>query len=101
MRVGFIGLGNMGKPMASNVLQAGHELTVHDLQPGPVADLVFMGAKEAGSPRDVARVSEVVFTSLPKPADVEQVVLGEGGVITGAAPGSLLVDMSTNSPQVI
>ena len=101
MRVGFIGLGNMGKPMASNVLKAGYETTVHDLQPGPVADMVSMGAEEAASPQEVARVSEMVFTSLPRPSDVEQVVLGEGGVVTGAAPGSLLVDMSTNSPQVI
>ncbi|MDP6101476.1 MAG: NAD(P)-dependent oxidoreductase, partial [Dehalococcoidia bacterium] len=53
------------------------------------------------SPRDVARASEIVFTSLPKPSDVEQVVLGEGGVITGAAPGTLMVDMSTNSPRLI
>lgn len=101
MRVGFIGLGNMGNPMASNLVKAGFELTVHDLHPGPVAELVDRGAKAAGSPQEVARASELVFTSLPRPSDVEQVVLGEGGALAGAAPGSLLVDMSTNSTQVI
>ena len=101
MKVGFIGLGNMGKPMATNVLKAGFELTVHDIRPEPVAELVAAGAREGRSPREVARASEVVCTSLPRPSDVEQVVLGKGGVLRGAKRGSLVVDMSTNSPQVI
>lgn len=101
MKVGFIGLGNMGKPMASNVLKAGFDLTVYDIRPEPVAELVGLGAKGARSSQEVARASEMVFTSLPKPSDVEQVVLGEGGVLAGAARGGLMVDMSTNSPLVI
>ncbi|MEK7848469.1 MAG: NAD(P)-binding domain-containing protein, partial [Chloroflexota bacterium] len=101
MKVGFIGLGNMGKPMASNVLKAGFDITVYDIRPEPVAELVGLGAKGARSSQEVARASEMVFTSLPKPSDVEQVVLGEGGVLAGAARGGLMVDMSTNSPLVI
>lgn len=101
MKVGYIGLGNMGKNMAINLVKAGIPLTVHDVRPEPVADLVAAGASGADSPEAVARVSEAVFTSLPKPSDVEQVILGEHGVLSGAARGSLVVDTSTNSPQVI
>jgi len=101
MKVGYIGLGNMGKNMATNLLKAKVPLTVYDLRPEPVAELVALGASGAESPEAVARASEAVLTCLPKPSDVEEVVLGEKGVLSGAAQGSLIVDMSTNSPPVI
>lgn len=99
MRVGFIGLGVMGAPMAANVLKGGHALTVFDLNPAAVAALVNAGAKAAASPREVGAASEIVITMLPLPAHVEQVVLGPGGVAEGLAPGGLVVDMSTIDPQ--
>ena len=79
MRVGFIGLGNMGNPMAANVLKAGHSLTVYDLRREIGRNLEEAGAKWAASPKDVAAQSEVVLSSLPGPPEVEAVVLGEDG----------------------
>lgn len=97
-RVGFIGLGIMGKPMAQNLMGAGFPLTVHSRSPGPVEDLVAAGAARAGSPSEVARASDVVVTMLPDTSDVEQVLLGEGGVAEGAVAGGLAIDMSTIAP---
>ena len=97
-RVGFIGLGIMGAPMARHLLTAGFPLTVHSRSPGPVDDLVAAGAGRAGSPAEVARASEVVITMLPDTPDVEHVVLGDDGVETSLAVGALLIDMSTIDP---
>jgi 2-hydroxy-3-oxopropionate reductase len=94
-RVGFIGLGLMGRPMARNLLRAGYELIVHSRSAPPVEELVAEGAARAGSPAEAARASDVVVTMLPDTPDVERVLLGDGGVLEGAAPGSLVVDMST------
>jgi 2-hydroxy-3-oxopropionate reductase len=97
-RIGFIGLGIMGAPMARHLLAAGFPLTVHSRSPGPVEDLVAAGAGRAGSPAEVARASEVVITMLPDTPDVEHVVLGDDGVETSLVSGALLIDMSTIDP---
>ncbi len=99
MKVGFIGLGVMGGPMAANILKGGHELTVFDMNPAAVATLVNAGAKAAASPKEVGAASEIVVTMLPLPAHVEQVVVGPGGVADGLKPGGLVIDMSTIDPQ--
>ncbi len=99
-RVGFIGLGIMGKPMALNLLRAGYEVTVHNRSSGPVEELVAKGARRGDSPRDVAEQSDVVITMLPDSPDVQKAVAGDYGVLAGARAGSLLVDMSTISPVV-
>src|SRR4051812_40607763 len=95
MKVGFIGLGVMGAPMALNILKGGHELTVFDLNPEAVARLTKAGAKAASSPREVGAASEVVVTMLPEPQHVEKVVLGEDGVAAGLQKGGVVIDMST------
>jgi 2-hydroxy-3-oxopropionate reductase len=97
-RVGFIGLGIMGKPMARNLLAAGFELTVHSRSPGPVDEVVAAGASRATDPSGVAAASDITITMLPDTTDVEQVLSGGGGVLEGAAPGSLVVDMSSIDP---
>ncbi len=99
-RIGWIGLGIMGKPMAANLLRAGYELTVHSRSRGPVEELTQAGARAADSPREVADGSEVIITMLPDSPDVSQVVAGENGVLEGARSGSLLIDMSTISPVI-
>jgi 3-hydroxyisobutyrate dehydrogenase len=101
MRVGFVGLGNMGGPMALNILAAGHTLTVNDIHPAVAAEHLERGATWADVPRDVAKGSDVVFTSLPGPAEVEEVALGEDGLIEGLAAGAIYVDLSTGSPTAI
>jgi 3-hydroxyisobutyrate dehydrogenase len=101
MKLGFIGTGNMGNPIASNLVRAGHQLTVHDLRPEAATSLLEMGARWAASPREAALGNEVVFTSLPVPRDVEAVVLGEDGILESAADGSIYVDLSTTSPTVV
>ena len=100
MRVGFVGLGIMGKPMARNLLKAGHELVVYDVAPQSVADVVASGAARGESARDVAARSEITITMLPDGPEVEAAVLGPSGALEGAAPGSVLVDMSSISPLV-
>jgi len=97
-RVGFIGLGIMGRPMARHLLDAGFPLTVHSRSPGPVDELVAAGAARATSPAEVAAASDVVVTMLPDTPDVEQVLLGPEGVASGAAAGSLVIDMSSIDP---
>jgi 3-hydroxyisobutyrate dehydrogenase len=101
MKVGFIGTGNMGNPMAANLIKAGHQLTVHDLRREAATNLLEMGAKWADTPKDAVPGNEVVFTSLPVPRDVEAVVLGENGILEGASKGSVYMDLSTNSPTSI
>jgi 2-hydroxy-3-oxopropionate reductase len=98
-RVGYIGLGLMGAPIARNILQAGFPLTVHNRSRQAVKDLVKAGADEAFSPREVAQVSDVIFTNLPDSPDVEMVVLGKDGIIEGCQPGMVFVDNSTIKPE--
>ncbi len=98
MKVGFIGLGVMGMPMAANVLKGGHELTVFDLNAEAVARLTAKGARAVDSPRAVGAASEIVVTMLPEPQHVEQVVLGRDGVIEGLQPGGIVIEMSTIDP---
>ena len=98
--VGFIGLGIMGRPMARNLLKTGYPLIVHSRSQGPVQELVGAGAKAANSPKDVASQVEVLITMLPNSPDVELVALGKSGIVEGARPGLLVLDMSTISPLV-
>ena len=100
MNVGFIGLGNIGAPMALNVVKAGHRTTVHDIRPEAAAELLAAGAIWAETPADAARGNEVVMGSLPGPPEVEAVVTGEQGVLDGAAEGTVYVDLATNSPDM-
>ncbi len=98
LTVGYIGLGLMGKSIARNIRKAGFELVVHNRSRAAVDELVAEGAKAAFSPAEVARQVEVIFTNLPDTPDVEQVVLGENGILAGAHPGLIWVDNSTIKP---
>jgi 2-hydroxy-3-oxopropionate reductase len=98
MRIGFIGLGIMGQPMARNLMKAGHSLLVHNRSRPAVDKLVNEGAEAGIDPRDVAACSDVVITMLPDSPDVEAVVLGANGVLEGARDRLYLIDMSTISP---
>jgi len=99
-RIGFVGLGLMGNPMSRNLIRAGHEVTVWNRTASRMVDLVEAGAIAAASPMQVAAASEVTITMVSDSPDVEDVVLGDGGVLHGAAPGSVVSDMSTISPSV-
>jgi len=99
-RVGFIGLGIMGKPMALNLLKAGYPLTVWNRTKSKMDDLVAMGAYGASSPKEVAERSDVVITMVTDSPDVEDILLGPNGVIHGGRPGLIVIDMSTISPLV-
>jgi 3-hydroxyisobutyrate dehydrogenase len=100
MRVGFIGLGNMGGPMCGHLVAAGHEVTAFDLSDAALGRLVEAGARAAGSVQDCARDAEVLITMLPAPPQVEAVWLGEGGAVAALEPGSIAIDMSTSSTAV-
>ncbi|MCY3935954.1 MAG: NAD(P)-dependent oxidoreductase [Chloroflexi bacterium] len=97
--IGFIGLGIMGRGMAHNLLRAGFALTVWNRTRSKMADLVAAGAQAADSPAAVAQQSEITITCVSDTPDVQTVILGEDGAIHGAAPGSLIIDTSTISPQ--
>jgi 2-hydroxy-3-oxopropionate reductase len=97
-RLGFIGLGVMGKPMALNLLRAGYSMTVHSRSRPPVDELVAAGAHPADTPRDVAAASDVVITMLPDTPDVESVILGTEGVAEAPRGGTVVIDMSTINP---
>jgi len=97
-RVGFIGLGIMGKPMALNLLAAGYPLTVHSRSAGPVDEVVARGATRASGAAEVAAASDVTITMLPDTSDVELVLTGAGGVLDGASAGALVIDMSSIDP---
>ena len=97
-RVGFIGLGIMGKPMAMNLLAAGYPLTVHSRSPGPVDEVVSRGATRASGAAEVAAASDITITMLPDTSDVEVVLTGAGGVLEGVAAGALVIDMSSIDP---
>ena len=99
-RIGFIGLGIMGKPMARNLLKAGYPLTVYNRSNGPVEELVAAGAVAAASPQAVAAHADIVVTIVTDTPDVQQVLLGESGVIHAIAQDAVVIDMSTISPTV-
>jgi 2-hydroxy-3-oxopropionate reductase len=99
-KIGFIGLGIMGKPMAGHLIDAGYELVVHNRNRDAVDELVGKGAGEAHFGKEVAEQSDIVITMLPDSPDVESVALGEGGIIEGAHEGLIFVDMSTIAPSV-
>jgi len=101
MKVGFIGLGTMGASMAANIQAAGYELVVHDLRRDAAAPHLAAGAAWADSPRKVAAAVDVVFTSLPGPAEVEAVALADEGLLAGMRVGTGYFDLSTNSPALI
>jgi 2-hydroxy-3-oxopropionate reductase len=99
-KIGFVGLGIMGKPMAMNLLKAGYSLTVYDIRPEPVKEVVAAGAQEGRCSEDVAKKSEVIITMLPNSPEVKEAVLGEHGILDGAKPGTILIDMSSIAPLV-
>lgn len=98
MNIGYIGLGLMGKPIAKNLMRAGHNLIVYNRSQEAVEELVAEGAKKASSPKEVAETSEAVFTNLPDSPDVLEVVLGEDGIYQGCEEGMIYVDNSTIKP---
>lgn len=99
-KIGFIGLGIMGKPMSKNLLKAGYELVVYDHNQKAVEEVVQAGAKAASSAKEVAENSDVIITMLPNSPHVKEVVLGPNGVIEGAKKGSIVIDMSSIAPLV-
>lgn len=98
MKIGFIGLGIMGKPMARNLLKAGYDLVVLDINKTPVKELVSLGAESAATPAEIAAKSNTIITMLPNSPDVKKVALGKDGLIDGAMEGSVLIDMSSIAP---
>jgi len=101
MRIGFVGLGTMGRHMASNLIKAGHALVVNDVRREAAAPHVQAGATWADTPRAVAAATEIVFTSLPGPPEVEAVALGPEGLLAGLGTGKAYFDLSTNSPTLV
>ena len=99
-RIGFIGLGNMGRPMASNLQRKGFALTVFDINPAPVAELARLGASTAPGCGAIGAGSDIAITMLPDSASVEHVILGADGVLASLKPGSLVMDMSTIDPRL-
>src|SRR5688572_7535069 len=101
LKAGFVGLGNIGKPMALRLPKAGLETTVFDIAAGPVAELAAAGAKAARSPREVAGASDVVGVCVQTDAQVRQVVEGEDGLLAGARPGLVIAIHSTVLPSCV
>ena len=101
MKIGFIGLGLMGSGMAANLQKAGHDLVVHDLRRAAAEPYIAKGAQWADTPRAVAEAAEFVFTSLPGPPEVEEVALGDNGLLAGMSRGKAYFDLSTNAPTVV
>ncbi|MEB0008709.1 MULTISPECIES: 3-hydroxyisobutyrate dehydrogenase [unclassified Pseudomonas] len=101
MKIAFIGLGNMGAPMARNLIKAGHQLNLFDLNQTVLAELAALGGHISASPKDAAKGSELVITMLPAAAHVRSVYLNEDGVLAGIARGVPAVDCSTIDPQTI
>ena len=99
--VGFIGLGNMGGGMAGNIQKAGYPMVVFDIREAATRPFLEGGARLANSPAEVARLSDVIFTSLPGPREVEEVSLGPEGVLEGIKPGAVFVELSTSRPTLI
>lgn len=100
MKIGFIGLGIMGKPMSKNMLKAGYDLVVLDVNKASVDEVVAAGAQTASSPKAVAEQTDIIITMLPNSPHVKQVVLGENGIIEGAKAGAVVIDMSSIAPLV-
>lgn len=100
MKIGFVGLGIMGKPMAKNLLKAGKELVVYDINEAAVKEVVASGAVAASSAKEVATQTKLIITMLPNSPHVKTVILGEGGIIEGAQKGTIVVDMSSIAPLV-
>jgi 2-hydroxy-3-oxopropionate reductase len=99
-KIGFIGLGIMGKPMAKNLLKAGYSIVAYDLNKDAVEDVVKAGALGASSSKETAEKAEVIITMLPDSPDVKEVILGKDGVLEGIKPGSIVIDMSSINPLV-
>ena len=99
-KIGFVGLGIMGKPMARNLMAAGYELAVYDIVGEPVEELATEGASAASSPREATVNNVRTITMLPDSADSERAILGPDGVLEGAAPGSVIIDMSSIAPSM-
>ena len=97
-KIGFIGLGRMGRPMAGNMQRKGFALVVHDVVDAPMRALEALGARSAASPAELARDCDTIITVLPSHVEVEAVVLGSDGIVAHAAPGTLVMDMSTVDP---
>lgn len=100
MKVGFIGLGRMGQPMAQNILRGGHELFVHDIREEACAPLIERGGEQRNDPQEVAGVVDVIVASLPGPKEVETVMVGKGGVIESVRQNSIVIDTSTVRPAL-
>ena len=98
-KIGFIGLGIMGRHMAKHLLNAGYEVVAYDIVPEAIEQMVSAGAERGGSCRDVAARSDVIISMVPDSPDVEKVALGEGGIIEAAKSGHIYIDMSTIAPQ--
>src|SRR5512145_1474411 len=96
---GFIGVGNMGNPMAFNVLKAGFPMTIFDTNPKAMENLLQAGARRAGSAREAVEQSEILLTSLPASPDVEAIYLDKGGLVERAKPGTILIDLSSVLPS--
>ena len=101
MKIGFIGLGKMGSGMASNILKAGYALMVNDLRLEAANQLIEKGAVWAETPKVLARQCEIICSSLPGPKEVEEICLGRNGLIEGIRPGTVYIDLSTNSPTLV
>src|SRR5208282_1716722 len=99
-KIGFIGLGIMGKPMSKNLLKAGYQLVVCDLVKAAVDEVAAVGAQAAATPKEVAAQTEIIITMLPNSPHVKQVLLGENGIIEGAKAGAVVVDMSSIAPLI-
>ncbi len=97
-RIGWIGTGVMGRSMCSHLIKAGYKTSVFNRSPSKLNDLLCLGAVGCSSPMEVARRSDIVFSMVGYPSDVEEVVLGQSGVLAGLAPGSVVVDMTTSRP---
>ena len=100
MKIGFIGLGIMGKPMAKNLMRAGYSLIVYDINKEPVKELMSLGAEGGSSPKDVAERTDIIITMLPDSPQVKEVIIGENGVLEGARRGAIIIDMSSIAPAV-
>ena len=101
MRVGFIGTGHMGNPMAGHLIDGGHELLVHDAKPEAAENLLGRGASWADSPSAIAETCRVIFTSLPGPPQIDAVMRGDEGLLSAARPGDIHVDLSSNSVAMV
>ena len=101
MKIGFIGIGLMGKGIITNLMKAGHEVVAYDISQEAIDFALKAGAETAGGPKEIAQICRLVCTSLPGPPEVESVVLGENGILAGARLGDIYIDFSTNSPALM